>query len=688
MELAVQHHQAGRLAQAEGLYRQVLAQDGNYPDAIHLLGVLAMQVGKWTDAVNLIGRAAAMKPDAADYHSNLGIVLEKMGKLDAAIAEWNRTLELQPDHAEAHSNLSMALEAKGDLEAALSHGRKATELKPQYAEAHSNLGIALRSSGRLDDAIIEWKKAVEIRPDHFMSQTNLGIALAERGELDAGLAACRRCVEINPNYALGYLNLGVVLQKRGDLIGAIVAWRKAAILKPDLAMAHANLGLALARKGDLENALAACLRAIELAPNSAEVHFNLAVIHGIRNEAQKAIAECQRAIELRPGYADVHACLGDQYQSIGEMAKAEESYRMALRAKPAHALAREQLATILRGTLPENDLAPMEELLADAKLANESRWHLLFGLAQVFDARGQYPRAAEKLAEAHSLKSAQLRANGLGFDAKEQSGYVQQIIDAFSAEFFARLSGAGSDSIRPVFVFGLPRSGTSLIEQILASHSAIHGAGELRLAGHTFSALPRITGSRQSVVECVKLLDAKSIAQLAKEHLDKLQAIDGGKSARIIDKWTDNYLHLGLLATLFPRATFIHCRRELCDVAVSCWMSDFHNITWADEVENLAARFGHYLRLMSHWRATLPAKIHEVRYENVVTNQESEARRLVDACGLEWEPACLDFHKTTRPIHTAAATQVRQPVHTRSVGRWKNYQKDLAHLFAALPSEG
>jgi sulfotransferase family protein len=241
------------------------------------------------------------------------------------------------------------------------------------------------------------------------------------------------------------------------------------------------------------------------------------------------------------------------------------------------------------------------------------------------------------------------------------------------------------DTKRPVFIFGLPRSGTTLVEQVLASHPRIHGAGELRLARQTLEAIPETLGRPGAPLDCAAHLDADALRRLAGRRLDALRALDGGRAERVVDKMPDNYLYLGLLAALFPDAVFIHCRRDLRDIAVSCWMTDFRSIRWANDPGHIAHRFRQYRRLMEHWRAVLPVAVHEADYEETVADLEGAARRLLAACGQEWDPACLEFHRTNRPVRTASVAQVRQPVYKQSFARWKNYEHELADLFAALP---
>ncbi len=267
----------------------------------------------------------------------------------------------------------------------------------------------------------------------------------------------------------------------------------------------------------------------------------------------------------------------------------------------------------------------------------------------MLDVRGDFPGAADCLRQANRLTLETDRARQRAFVPTEHERFVDGLLSGFDRNFFMRTAGAGLNTRRPVFVFGLPRSGTTLIEQILSSHSRIHGAGELRLARRSFEAIPTVLGSSAAPLECVPNLTAPAIRELARRHEDALRNLAAPGAERVVDKMPDNYMYLGLLAALFPQAVFIHCRRDLRDIAVSCWMTDFRSIRWANEPEHISSRFHQYRRLMDHWQGVLPLPIHEVSYEDTVANLEGVARRLVEACGLDWEPACLEFHRTQRP---------------------------------------
>ena len=191
---------------------------------------------------------------------------------------------------------------------------------------------------------------------------------------------------------------------------------------------------------------------------------------------------------------------------------------------------------------------------------------------------------------------------------------------------------------------------------------------------HDFGLIPILMNRTEPTLDCLPDLNAELIEKLARRHDNRLAEL-GGQAAHVVDKMPDNYIYLGLFAILFPRATFIHCRRDLRDIAVSCWINSFRGISWSSHPQHIGGRFGQYLRIMAHWRSTLAAPIHEIDYEDTVENLEEVARRVITACGLEWEPACLDFHLNPRPVRTASVIQVRQPVYKKSVARWKNYER-------------
>ena len=309
LESGVSHHQAGRLAEAERIYRQILAQQPDHADALRLLGVLAGQAGQVDAGMELIRRAIRLKPDLAVAHSNLGNALKDKGQLDEAIASYREAIRLKPDFVEAHNNLGNALRNKGQLDEAIACYRQAIRTKPGYAVAYSNLGIALVDSGQLGEAIASHRQAIRFKPDSAEVHVNLGNALRANGHLDEASASYRQAIRLKPDYALAHSNLGNALKDKGQLDEAIAAYQQAIRLKPDYAEAHSNLGNALMDAGRLDEAIASHRQAIRLKPDFAEAHFNLGNELKDVGQLDEAIACYRQAIRLKPDDARVHGNL-------------------------------------------------------------------------------------------------------------------------------------------------------------------------------------------------------------------------------------------------------------------------------------------------------------------------------------------------------------------------------------------
>jgi hypothetical protein len=404
----------------------------------------------------------------------------------------------------------------------------------------------------------------------------------------------------------------------------------------------------------------------------------------------EAVEQYRTAVRLQPDAVMAHINLGGIHEEKGEMAEAEAAFRTAARIQPNFGLAHARLGNLLRAQLPDGDLAALEERLADPETNPSARARLLFARSVVLDARGQYSCAAECARQANVLNM-ELARGPRGYNPDLHVQYVDNVVRGFSAELFEQLAGAGSEDLRPVFVFGLPRSGTTLVEQILASHSRIFGAGELKLTRQSFDAIPSVVEGPGPALDNISRLTPSALGRLSEQHLHRLENLVAGHPAeRIVDKMPDNYIYLGMLAAMFPRAVFIHCRRDLRDVALSCWITDFRpeNIPWASDPSYMGSRFEQYLRLMDHWRRVMPAPIYELNYEDTVADLDGAVKNLLAACGLEYEPGCMEFYKTQRRVKTASLGQVRQPIYSRSVGRWRNYESELADLFRAIPDGG
>ena len=718
LRTAIALHRSGHLDRAASLYQELLASEPRNADALHWFGMLRFQQGDHARATDLMAQAVALKPDAYLFHGNLAEAYRAAGDFVRAEESCRAAIRIWPDYPEALLGLGTALTSLKRPAEAVVPLRRAVELQPSFVVAINNLGIALRELGQTQEALVQFRRAVDVEPLYAPAQTNLGQALLILDKKEEALAHCQEAVRLDPSSAEIHDNLGNVLQALDRLDEAWTAYWEALRLNPELPLANAHVGLLLQKKGHFSEALPWLRKAVDLEPTTAAIWEWLADLHGEMDEPAAAIPCWERVLALEPDRSAARLSLGralqdegrlaearEQYriadlrmphsgapqlnlgwlhELLGEMDQAESAFRQALIRQPNFPAPHGRLATLLRGKLPQEDFASLEARLADEQLAPSPRARLLFGLAHVLDARGEYARAALCLTQANDI-ALELARIGHNYSPAEHEQYVDGLMQSFNRALFARLADSGLTTRRPIFVFGLPRSGTTLIEQVLASHSQIHGAGELRLARQSFESIPALMGQVVPPKDCMPLIGTETIRRLAEAHLDRLAAIDAGRSLRVVDKMPENYLFIGLLSILFPRATFIHCRRDLRDVAVSCWMTDFSSIRWANDPSHIADRFRQYFRIMNYWRTVLPVAIHEIDYEDTVNDLEAVARRLITAAGLEWEPACLEFHRTERPVRTASVSQVRQPVYKGSLNRWKNYEPALAELFAALP---
>jgi tetratricopeptide (TPR) repeat protein len=711
---AIERHQRGQLDEAALIYREILAAQPDQPDALHLLGVVALQQGDNVRALDWIGKAIALNPRAAEYHANLAEVHRALGQLDRAVASGRTALQLQPDDAETANNLGNALLAQGQVDAAAEYFRAALRLRPDFALACNNLGNALRLQGDTAAALAHFRRAVQLDPNLPEAHSNLGQMLLDRHQPHEALAHLRTAVRLRPGLAEARNNLGNALREVGRLAEARQSYAEALRINSNLAMTYSNMGQALQEENALDDAFAWYQRAIELEPGVARFHSNIASVLTEWEKHDEALAVFRRALELDATYAEAHVGLGGVRHEQGDFEAAQSHYREALRHKPelpaAHcalgtvreelgdfpdaehcwrtalgydpllAEAYAALATLLRAKLPDEDLAGMQKLLADPDLHPDRRCALHFGLAQVLDARGAYDAAGESLEQANALALTAARKRRLEYDPAAHERFISGMIAVCTPAFFERVRGFGLETQRPIFIVGLPRSGTTLTEQVLSAHSQVFGAGELRFGRDDFEALAAEDGQR---LDALARLDRATTRRLAERHLWRLHELSSDRP-RVADKMPENHIYLGLLATLFPNAKFIHCRRDLRDIAVSCWMTNFRHIRWANDVETIASRFAEYRRLWEHWRQVLPVSVLEVDYEETVADLEGVARRLVAWCDLTWEPACLAFHEGKRPVRTASISQVRQPIYSRSVARWKHYEPTLGPLFAKL----
>jgi tetratricopeptide (TPR) repeat protein len=520
--------------------------------------------------------------------------------------------------------------------------------KENEADSLNCRGMQLQAQGKLNEAASCFRKAVRLRPDFASAQNSLGGVCLQQGKLSEAALCFRKAIRQAPELTEAHFNLGKVLQAQGQWAEAAACFRQVIRLQPDIALAHYNLGESLVADAAPHEARDCFLQALRLQPNLTQARTSL---------------------------ADLLLQEGDRQEAVSQL-------REALRCDPACAAAWATVVLHDLWPLSDGEQSQMQTLLGDARLSPHDTARLHFGLGNVKDRAEAYDEAFAHYAQANTLRKRLARQAGKNFDAAAHRRLVERMIKTCDAAYFRRIAPMGRQTERPVFVVGMPRSGTSLVEQILASHPEIHGAGELKDIGR----LSRVLSSRPGAgeyPECLAGLDRGTAENLAGDYLARLHQLNGTK-ARVIDKLPGNFLHLGLIAALFPRARVIHCKRDPLDVCLSCYFQDFQALTFTFDLGDIGKAYVDYERLMAHWRSVLPMPMLEIDYEVLVNNLEGVSRRLLDFCGLEWNDACLAFDRNPRAVRTCSQLQVRQPIYHGSVGRWRHYAAHLAPLQAEL----
>lgn len=536
-------------------------------------------------------------------------------------------------------------------------------------------------AGRLTTAEAGYREVLSAAPGFPGAALNYALLARATGRLGLALDLAARAVASQPKEAAAHATLGNLLLERERTGDAVAAFRTALALDPSHVNARFNLGGALRRSGEPEAAVTEFRRLVERFPEDPDFRIGLGGALLDSGRPRESIDEHERALALSPGHPDALTELGLAHVDAGEFEAAARCYRRVIDGSPDHPHVWLNYSKTRRfgpADRPEIEEAEAAAGRFDAHPApGPECGDVHFALGKMYDDLGEYDLAFE-----HFRRGNEILRRHVPFDAGGQQRLVEDIEAGFGEAWFDQVRGWGHRSSRPIFIVGMPRSGTTLVEQILASHPEVHGAGELiripnlaqRLLGAGDAPLPAAAAA----------LEREDIEAAARDYLDYVGARSGG-AVRTTDKLPENYHHLGLIAAMFPNARIVHVGRDPMDVCVSNYLVRFQwGHAWSYDFDSLAREYRAYERLMRHWRAVLPTPVHEQSYESLVASLESESRRLVEFCELDWDERCLDFHLTERSVHTASGWQVRQPIYRRSVERWRNYERHLGPLREAL----
>ena len=583
----VQAHRAGKLSEAEALYRQVLDIQPDHGEANHLLGLIAFQIGQNDQAIQLIKKAIRANPDKAAFHANLGPALQKKGRLDDAAASCVRAIELEPDYAEAHANLGSAFHARGNLDEAVASYRRAIAIDPDFAEAHNNLGNTLKDQGRFEEALVCYRHALNINPGDVEAHYNIGFALQEQGQFEDAMASYRQAVKINP----------------------------------DFAMAHYNLS-------------------------------NL-------------------------------------YEKTSELEKADHHIGLALKDYPDHPGANVSLAVLMRRRGETGAAIKRLETLTSGKLADSDSCRVHFELGKLYDLELDSAQAFKHFTLANAAQGREV-GHMAGVQAEGYRQFINNTAQALNPEFVASWSPgkAAPASETPVFLVGFPRSGTTLLDQILDGHKQLQVMEENPAMAAVRAHIEAMSGGYPNALGDLKEADIKNLRDIYKNNVE--QFLERHPGTTLIDKLPLNIVNIPLIVRLFPDARFILALRHPLDVVMSNFMQFFqlndatsHFMT----IEGTAALYGQIMNFWLQCAERLDLNFHTTKYENLVADMEGEARSLLAFLGVDWDESVLDYRTHARQrgvINTPSYAQVTEPIYQRAKYRWIRYNDQLAPIIADI----
>jgi tetratricopeptide (TPR) repeat protein len=618
----------GSIEEAKKLYSMILKDSPQNQEAkLGLLVLKDLKVNKEPPQANIQSVVA--------LYSNSQIQ-EALVKIEALVKDF-------PNSPILYNIRASCYKANGQIDASIKDYEKAVTLKPDYAEAYYNLGITLRELGQLDAALKSYEKALAIKHEYPEAHNNLGSVLLDLGSLDSATDHFEWALAFKPNYPEAHNNLGVVERKLEKLDKAIKSFKKAIDIQPNYVQAHSNLGNILQDIGQLDAAMNCYKNALAINPNHTQCYLDIGLI----------------------------------YKEKGQIDDAIKFFEKALTINPDHAVTYDNLSDIKKYTINKKQITKMQSLLSSDTLSPSDRRDLCFALAKVNENLDNQDELFKYLHEANRL-----RKHELNYSLDRSKALFSTVKEIFSTPYpdIEKSLSSKPSTFKPIFIVGMPRSGSTLVEQIMSSHHAVHGAGEL-------TNLPTIIGpiATDHLNQGINKLSEESFLSIREQYLDVLANLNVSESV-IINKLPLNFLYIGFILTSFPEAKIIHMKRDARAVCWSIYKSNFRNTGngYSYNFDDLAGFYGLYTDLMDFWHQLFPDRIYDMCYEDLTTNQEEETRKLLQYCELDWDKNCLSFHKNKRAVKTASAVQVREKMYQGSSEAWKKYEVHLKPLIKAL----
>ena len=658
----------GKYDESEQAARIGVEKDPKSAEAWLNLGTAVVKLGRLEEAAEYWEKALEIRPDFAFAWNNLGNALRDMGRLEESEEKCRKALELDPSYAQAMNNLGNVLLDQGKIEDAEAQYRQAITHQPDYAEAHNNLSICLIRQHRHEEAILHGRYAISFKPDYVDAFINLSLAFRSIGKMEDAEKAIQKAVHLKPDSAEAHIDLADVLFMQDRYGDAEIELQKAQELKPDSPRVYIKLSNVLERGNKIEEALKAVDKAVELNPEMPEAFMRKGNICHISNRIEEAETYFKKALEMRPALPVALISLAELYQSLGEMDKSLEYIEKAQELAPDIPALYHTLGKTKKFTEDDPQFQKMVELEKTVdKFGLDQAAMLNFALFSAYENIKDYDKAFEHLKKGNDFKR-----KLIPYESERQKENFGAVKKNYNPDTLAAFKDKGYDSDIPVFIVGMPRSGTTLTEQIISSHPDVFGAGELSELSDTDLELGP--------------LNTNNAARHGERYVEQVKKRDkSGNAKRITDKMPGNFASIGKIVSILPNAKIIHCRRNPIDTCLSCYKQNFaRGQYWSYNMEELGTYYNEYLDLMAYWREVLKDRFIEIDYETTVSELEKQARMLIDYVELPWNEACLEPHKQKRAVLTASKTQVIQPVYKSSMKGWKRYEKQLQPLIDSL----
>jgi tetratricopeptide (TPR) repeat protein len=685
--LAKRAQSNGNLEAAKAQFLEVLKLEPKHADALHSLGNIDATEGRLDDAERLIRKAIVLDPLKASFINSLGNILKARGRIEEATTAYRQAIRLRPDLAAAQNNLAEIMLRNGKAEEAVDTCLKALAADPNYAGAYDTMGRALNNMGRLDEAADAFRRAVIIRPDFAPAYDHLGHVLRAQGDMKEARHAFEHALAIRPELASAQYNLATVLVVQGELDRGIEAFEKSREMRPRHVPTLLNLAVAYHTRSNFKRAADTNLAALEIEPDNARLHLNLGLVWTEERRTEEAEESFLKALELEPENIQAHAELAALYEETNRLEDLEDVLTRGLELSPGHPRLNLEAAKADRraGRIEEGiaRLAAFDLERMDSRLAEQFN----FQLGYLQDRAGNADMAYDYFCEANRIAGNTVRAR------KAKPERFVQMLDDLST-FFADADPASwtptppMERATPVFMFGFPRSGTTLLDVALDSHPDITTLEEQPTIIPVLETLRDLPGGFPQNLAGLEEDVIRNLRDVYFEEFDKAAGAEPGKI--IIDKMPIRTVYAGVIWRLFPDAKFILCLRHPCDVVLSNFMQHYNVSNILASFYSLGGSAKLYDRVMSLWQiyaSKLPLNCHVVRYEGLVDDLKREVGSVLDFLDLAWDESVLDYAGRARGrgrINTNSYHQVTEPIYGRSRDRWRAYEAQLKPLMGLL----